>query len=69
MKDIKQQMLNFKEIYYNELSEENKKTLDLFSNEKYNFFNALKKAFYPKRIRTSLLDELMLRVIFIIGVL
>lgn len=69
MKDIKQQMLNFKEIYYDELSEENKKILDLFSNEKYNFFKALKKAFYPKRIRTSLLDELMLRIIFIIGVL
>ena len=69
MKDIKQQMINFKEIYYSELSEENKEILDLFSNEKYNFFRALKKAFYPKRIRASLLDDIMLRIIFIIGVL
>ena len=69
MKDIKQQMLNFKEIYYSELSEENKEILDLFSNEKYNFFIALKKAFYPKRIRASLLDDIMLRIIFVIGVL
>lgn len=69
MRDIKQQMINFKEIYYNELSEENKNILDLFSNEKYNFFRALKKAFYPKRIRASLLDEIMLRIIFVIGVL
>ena len=69
MKDIKQQMINFKEIYYSELSEEYKEILDLFSNEKYNFFRALKKAFYPKRIRASLLDDIMLRIIFIIGVL
>ena len=69
MKDIKQQMLNFKEIYYNELSEENKKILDLFSNEKYSFIIALKKAFYPKKIRNSLIDDFMLRIIFILGVL
>lgn len=69
MKDIKQQMLNFKSIYYNELSEENKEILDLFSNEKYNLFKAFKKAFYPKRIRKSLMDEIMLRIIFLIGVL
>ena len=69
MKDIKQRMINFKEIYYNELSEENKKILDLFANEKYNFFTAVKKAFYPKRIRSTLGDELMIRIIFIIGVL
>lgn len=69
MKDIKQQMLNFKEIYYNDLTEENKKIIDLFSNEKYNFFIALKKAFYPQRIRRSLIDDLMLRIIFILGVL
>lgn len=69
MKDIKQQMLNFKEIYYSELSDENKEILDLFSSEKYNFFKALKKAFYPKRIRAKVLDEVMLRIIFIIGVL
>lgn len=69
MKDIKQQMLNFKEMYYEELSEENKKIIDLFSNEKYNFITALKKAFYPKRIRNKLIDDFMLRIIFILGVL
>ena len=69
MKDIKQQMVNFRDIYYNELNEEQKEILDLFSNEKYNFFKALKKAFYPKRIRRTLADDLMLRAIFILGVL
>lgn len=69
MKDIKQQMINFKNIYYNDLTDEQKEILDLFSNEKYNFFKALKKAFYPKRIRRTLVDDLMLRIIFILGVL
>ena len=46
MKDIKQQMVNFRDIYYNDLQDDQKAILDLFSNEKYNFFTALKKAFY-----------------------
>ena len=69
IKDVKRQMLNFKEIYYNDLTEENKKILDIFANEKYNFFLDLKKAFYPKKIRNKLIDDFMLRIIFILGVL
>lgn len=69
IKDIKRQMINYKEIYYKDLSEENKKIIDLFSKEKYNFFTALKKAFYPKKLRRRLIDDLMLRAIFILGAL
>ena len=69
IKDVKKQMINFKEIYYNDLSDENKKILDLFANEKYSFIKAIKKAFYPKRIRSKLIDDFMLRIIFIFGVL
>lgn len=69
IKDVKRQMINFKEIYYKELNEENKKVLDLFSNEKYNFFVAIKKAFYSKKLRRRMIDDFMLRVIFILGVL
>ena len=68
-KDIKRLMINFKEIYQNELSEENRKTIELFSEEKYNFIKALKKAFYPKRLRRRWVDDLMLRAIFIFGIL
>lgn len=69
IKDIKRQMINYKKTYYNELSDENKKELDLFSNEKYNFFRALRKTFYPKKLRAKWLDSFMLRVLFLIGVL
>ena len=69
IKDIKRQMINYKNIYYDKLSDEDKRTLDLFSKEKYNFFRALKKMFYPKKLRSRFIDEIMLRVLFLIGVL
>ena len=69
IKDIKRQMINYKNTYYNELSDENKKEIDLFSQEKYNFFRALRKTFYPKKLRTRWIDSFMLRVLFLIGVL
>ena len=68
MQDIKQQMTNFKEYYYYQLSKENKEVLDLFSQE-YSFVNSFKKAFYPKRIRNRLIDDFMIRLIFLTGVL
>ena len=69
IKDIKRQMLNYKKIYYNKLSDQDKKELDLFSKEKYNFFTSLKKMFYPKRLRSRIIDDIMLRILFLIGVL
>lgn len=69
MRDIKQQMINFKDYYYYQLSDENKKIINLFSDEDYNFSLTLKKVFYPKRIRNNIIDDFMLRIIFLIGVL
>lgn len=69
MRDIKQQMINFKDYYYYQLSDENKKIIDLFADDDYTFLIALKKAFYPKRIRNNIIDDLMIRIIFLIGVL
>ena len=69
IKDIKRQMINFKEIYYEELNEENKKIIDLFSEEKYNLKRAFKKAFYPKKLRRRRIDDFMLRIVFIFGIL
>ena len=62
-------MINFKNTYYNKLSDENKKELDLFSEEKYNFLRALKKTFYPKKLRARFVDDFMLRILFLIGIL
>lgn len=68
MQDIKQQMLNFKDYYYYQLSKENRQIIDLFSSD-YSLENSFKKAFYPKRIRNRLIDDIMIRIIFLMGVL
>ena len=69
MKDIKQQMLNFKQSYYFSLDQEKRKVLDLFVPEDEGFGNVIRKVFYPHRLRRKLLDDFMLRIIFLLGVL
>lgn len=69
MKDIKKQITIFKNLFYKDLSKENKKIIDTFEGEKYNFFKALKKTFYPKKIRRKLIDDLSVRVFFLFGIL
>lgn len=67
LKEIKKQNIEFNRIYGKDLNKEDKKLLDLFTTEKYCFIKTIKKAFYPKRFRTKLMDEIMLRFLFIIG--
>lgn len=66
-KMVKSQIIKYNEVFYDKLSEENKKILSLFTNEKYNFKIALKKVFYPKMFRQNIIDEIMLRFMFLIG--
>ena len=69
LRDIKQQMLNYKDYYYFELSPENRKVLDIFADEGYILSNVFRKMFYPHRLRNKILDEIMLRIIFLLGVI
>lgn len=69
MKDIKAQQTMFKNIFYKDLSDENKKILDTFEGEKYSFGKALKKTFYPKKIRRKLVDDISVRILFLFGIL
>lgn len=66
---IRIQQLEFKKNFYNKISDENKKVLDIFVQEKYNFFKALRKAFYPKKIRRKVTADIAVRILFILGVL
>lgn len=69
MKDIKMQQREYKKMFYDKLSSENQKILDIFVQEKYNFFKALRKAFYPQKLRRKLMDEIMIRILFLFGIL
>lgn len=69
MKDIKMQQQEYKKMFYEKLSDENKKIVDIFVPEKYNFFRALRKAFYPHKLRRKWIDDVMIRMLFMIGIL
>lgn len=66
LKKIKEQWKEYEKFYYNKLNEENKKLLRLFTH-KYNLFIALRKTFYPKRFRRKIIDEISVRILFLIG--
>ena len=69
MKNIKIQQLEYKKMFYEKMTDENKMLLDTFVQEKYNFFKAIKKAFYPHKLRRKTIDDIMVRILFIFGIL
>ena len=67
LKIIKKQIMEYSNLYRDNLCKEDKKVLDLFNNKKYSLKKALKKTFYPKRFRRKISDEIMVRILFLIG--
>lgn len=65
-KNIREQINKYKNQFYAELKDNNKKIIDLFSL-KYNFIKSIKKLFYPKMFRQNVIDEIMCRILFIFG--
>jgi hypothetical protein len=63
----KEKWSEFAEIYTEELDERNREILKWFTKPGYSFKNAMRRAFYAKRYREALLDELALRVMFFVG--
>lgn len=69
MKNIRAQQLEYKSRFYDKMSNENKEILDIFVQEKYNFLKAMRKAFYPHKLRRKLTDDFMIRILFLFGIL
>lgn len=69
MKNIRAQQLEYKHRFYDKISNENQKILDIFVQEKYNFLKAIQKAFYPHKLRRKLMDDIMVRILFMLGIL
>lgn len=67
LKLIRKQIIEFGNLYMDKLNGEDRKILSLFMNEKYSFIKAIKKTFYPKKFRKKLSDEILLRILFLIG--
>ncbi len=57
----------FFDCFKDELTEKQKKTLGLFATKENSPIIWIKKVFYPKRLRTRLAGEIVLRILFLIG--
>ena len=67
--DIRIQQSEYKKLFYNKLSDENKEILDRFVREKYSLGGAIKKATYKGQIRRSKAADFVVRVMFVLGML
>lgn len=67
LKQIKKQHQEYERYFSKYLNNEDKKLLNLFTKDKYNFVVALRKTFYPKRFRRKMIDEISVRILFILG--
>ena len=67
LKKIRKQLKEYETYFGKELREEDKKVLSLFTKDRYSISNAMAKTFYHKRFRKKFSDEILLRILFLIG--
>lgn len=65
--EINELARQFYDIFGDEMQQRDKKVLSWFVSEQYSFVKSLKKAFYIGRWRTSLVSELVVRCLMLIG--
>ena len=68
-KNIRKQIKEFESLYSDRLSNDDLKLLKLFCSDKRSLKNVFKKMFYPARFRERFVDEVMLRFVFLFGLL
>lgn len=67
LKKIRKQYIEYQKLYEDKLDIKDRKILSLFASEKYSFIKSIKKVFYPKKFRKKIIDEIMVRFLFLIG--
>ena len=64
---IHEQIKEYSELYNGKLTPENQKALALFTRDVFHPLIALRKVFYPKKLRQKVVDEIFVRLVFLIG--
>lgn len=64
---IREQLWEFAELYMEEMNANDRNVMKLFSKKKYTPIIAVKKACYPVWFRQGIVEELMVRILFLIG--
>lgn len=65
--NVREMLCEYEKFYKDSLTPADRKMLALFTQKGYHLKVVMKKVFYPARFRQSIPDELMLRMIFLIG--
>ena len=66
-KNVKEEIIEFNNIFGDKLTPDKKKVIDMFTSPKYSFSKAMKRVFYPHMFRQKMIDEIFLRFIIFIG--
>ncbi|MGN0482393.1 MAG: glycosyltransferase family 2 protein [Lachnospiraceae bacterium] len=61
------QIQEFEKLHGTELSKEHQKEIAMFTKDGFHPLTALKKVCYPKYFRQHMIDEIFIRIIFLIG--
>lgn len=64
---IHEQIKEYGKLYKDRMTPENQKILDLFTKDGFHPLIALRKVFYPKKLRQKVVDEIFVRLVFLIG--
>lgn len=56
-----------KDLYSNYMDNNTKALFDLFSYKEYSIITAIRRAFYFKKYRDTVFDEVAIRLIYLIG--
>ena len=64
--NVRKMLREYRYYYYERLSKEDQKLINLFARKKYDFITSMKKVFYPKMFRQGIVDEILLRFIFFV---
>lgn len=65
--EVKNRNKEFSKIFYNRLSEKDRRYISLFDEEKYSLKSSVIKCFYPKRWRPSMSSEVIMRILMFLG--
>lgn len=65
--EIHKRALEYKRCFYNDLTNDNQKILDLFATEHYSFLKSLTKAFSLEKWRDKASSDIVMRVLMILG--
>ena len=66
-KNIREQLVEFAYIYMMQLKPKDQKVMELFKDGKHSISKTIKKIFYPVWFRQGVVEEIMVRGLFLLG--